>query len=292
MSDDRKIAWSMLAAAMLVMVTFAVITTSSDNYSPGPSMPEYGRLTYVANGTGDDVQFNGSLSYVFRHPSTGLWLVISSMKEGDDGPDFNAMPTSMITRTGAYYDTTTLETNWGEKMVHIFLEPVWQTELSLSVGGGMMICYRGAETDLLYHLDLVMPTYRASYDLTETNMTMIAAMDVQEGDEDLSFDHTFTEGLVFGCEGGGMMSQSLVEPERGKDYVLTLSAFNYTMYVINESDINEMMAEGSFQHDEIEIEGENSTALLEGDLYFVYVLSSAGYDNAWCRLSLDVIEES
>lgn len=291
MSEEQKVVRSLVVAFMLVVVVFATIVIGSHN--PGPSIPEYGQLTYTVDGTGEDVRYNGSLCYHFEHPGEGLfsWGVLSM--EGDDGPDFNGMPINIITRSGTYMDTVTFDTIWGEKVVNRFISPRWQTDPELSAQGGIMISYCGAETDLLYHLDLVMPTYRAAYDLIDTNMTMIAWMDRQETEnmDELIVDEQFQEGLLLGCESGGMVADMFMEPGDNENYELTLYASNFTMFVMSEEDVAEMVEGGLFHHGPVTVVDENNvTALLEEGRYFVHIVPT-GYEDAWFYLSLDVIEE-
>ena len=293
MSEADKVIRSLAVAFVLVMVVFATLVIGSNNPPSGPSIPAYGRLTYAVNGTGDAVQFNGIICYHFEHPEEGFFHLSVSWNEGDDGPDFYGVPISFIKRSGTYMDTTTIDTPWGEKVVNRLLSSLWQATPEVSARGGIMIGYYGAETDLLYHLDLVMPTYRATYDLTDTNMTLIGQMDRHETEnmDDLIFDEQFSEGLIVRNEGAGTAVDMFMEPEENKDYKLMFSASNYSMFVMSEEDVSEMIEGGLFCNQTITmVDANNSTALLDEGRYFIYI-ASTGYEDAWSSLSLDVIEE-
>jgi len=294
MSDERI--WPSVLVAMILVGGIGSAFIYSDihePYVPGPSMPSHGYLTYEVNGSGENLNFNGSFTTVFEM-TPGAVVSWSNGSDGDLGPESSDLSVGFWGSDGNYLDTVVLNTTWGEKVVHRSLGPACP-----GLRSGLYIFYIGAETALHYRIDLVMPDYRATYLLVDTNMTDISHMDLQEVEDTdhLTDFRTFIDGHGGNFTGAAVIWK-LIEPEEGHDYQITFSSQNYTLLVMTEDDIVGMLDGSLFRYDpELStIGGNDPTVLLEGDLFFMYArydgqFGESARDGASFSYTVEVLEE-
>lgn len=296
MSNDSKVWQVLLVAALMVGTTWGVLLIGAQNEPDEPGLPslEPIMLTYEVDGTYNGTEVNGSFEMqITISDDNGLGYIAEQHNVTGNIGDL-AYYSFGILGYGTYLDDAFLETLWGEKAIHRYLE---FAIILPSLMSSVCVCHRGAHTGLAYRVDLIAPDMRVKYELVNISITGMEELDLNHRGDAQGFPrarHVDVEivgnNFVGNSDGGPVC---LVEPNVGEDIQFNFTATNYTCLICDEEDIWNMVNGGEFQYNtDWSVVGNGSVEfLIEDQMVYYMVFPTEEGPGATAHLLITVLDE-
>lgn len=241
------------AAFLMVAAIGGAFYAGSENQPTGadpivePGLPvnTYMMLTYEVHGQVNGTDVNGSFGIKLQVTEDGGGNSMSPFNVTGNISGHAKLPIFPI-GSGSYLDNQTVNTAWGQKEVLRLIG----ARIPWSGPMGLSIAYCGAESRLVYRLDLVQENGRLAYELVGVNITGMEDLDLnaRSNVDELLESRVWENGLKNDI--GNVAIWDIVQPPDGSSYRLTFNSSGFNFVSFYEQDLMNMANGGAFQYQE------------------------------------------